>query len=92
MTRTAPGEFTEEWLLKAIDTVSFCIVEDGAVYAPILERLENELELIRRKDDVVARARRNVLSCAISVSPKRVLYGLGISNTIPSEGKNETAN
>jgi hypothetical protein len=60
MTRTAPGEFTEEWLLKAIDTVSFCIVEDGAVYAPILERLENELELVRRKDDVVARARRNV--------------------------------
>lgn len=54
------SEFTEEWLLNAIDLVSFCIVEDGAVYAPILERLESELQIIRRREDVVARARRNV--------------------------------
>ena len=53
-------EFTEEWLLNAIDLVSFCIVEDGAVYAPILERLEAELQIIRNREDVVARARRNI--------------------------------
>jgi hypothetical protein len=39
-------------------TAAFGIGSNG--YAPILERLEHELELIRRKDDVVARARRNV--------------------------------
>lgn len=53
-------EFTEEWLLNAIDLVSFCIVEDGAVYAPILERLEAELQVIRNREDVVARAMRNI--------------------------------
>jgi hypothetical protein len=53
-------EFTEEWLLNAIDLVSFCIVEDGAVYAPVLERLEAELQIIRNREDVVARARRNI--------------------------------
>lgn len=50
--------FTEEWLLNAIRTVSFCIVEDGPVYAPILERLELELEALRLQNDAVARARR----------------------------------
>lgn len=53
-------EFTEEWLCDAIDLVSFCIVEDGAVYAPILERLETELQILRNREDVVSRARRNI--------------------------------
>lgn len=53
-------EFTEEWLHYAIDLVSFCIVEDGAVYAPILERLEAELQIMRNREDAVARARRNI--------------------------------
>lgn len=53
-------DFTEEWLLDAIRTVSFCIVEDGPVYAPILERLEHELEVLRRQNDAVARARRHL--------------------------------
>lgn len=53
-------EFSERWLLDAIDLVSFCIVEDGPVYAPILERLEAELQKLRAREDVVARARRNL--------------------------------
>lgn len=52
--------FTEEWLLDAIRTVSFCIVEDGPVYAPILERLERELDTIRARQDAVARARMHL--------------------------------
>jgi hypothetical protein len=54
------NDFTEEWLLDAIRAVSFCIVEDGPVYAPILERLEHELELLRRQNDAVARAHRHL--------------------------------
>lgn len=57
MTHTK-GEMTEEWLLNAINMVSFAIVQDGPVYAPILERLERELEIVRTKQDVVSRARR----------------------------------
>lgn len=60
MHHTASVEFTERWLRDAIDLVSFCIVEDGPVYAPILERLEGELQALQRQEDVVARARRNV--------------------------------
>ncbi len=56
------NDFTEEWLINAIRTVSFCIVEDGPVYGPILERLESELEILRRQNDAVARARRYLAS------------------------------
>ncbi|MBN9600875.1 MAG: hypothetical protein J0G28_14540 [Afipia sp.] len=55
------AEFTEAWLRDAIDLVSFCIVEDGPVYAPILERLEAELQILQRREDVMARARRNLV-------------------------------
>ena len=54
--------FTEKWLLDAIRTVSFCIVQDGPVYAPILERLEAELDSLRRQNDAVARAHRYLAS------------------------------
>lgn len=67
MTRCEQTEFTEAWLLNAIDLVSFCIVEDGAVYAPILERLEAELQIIRNREDVVARARKYVEGRTVSL-------------------------
>ena len=60
MKRAAQSEFTEAWLCEAIDTVSFCIVRDGPVYAPILERLERELKALQDEEDIVARARRNL--------------------------------
>jgi len=56
----ALNEFTEEWLLEAIRAVSFCIVEDGPVYAPILDRLERELDIIRARQDAVSRARMHL--------------------------------
>lgn len=58
--RISLTEFTEPWLRDAIDLVSFCIVEDGPVYAPILVRLENELQILLQREDAVSRARRNV--------------------------------
>jgi hypothetical protein len=41
---------------------------DGAVYAPVFERLEREIAVIRAADDVMARARRCLEDYAASVT------------------------
>jgi len=51
---------TLERLERALAVICYAILQDGAVYAPILERLEREIAALRARDDVVARARRNV--------------------------------
>lgn len=55
---TAP--ITEKRLLDAIALVSEVIILHGAKYAPLLDRLEQELELLRRYEDPVSRARRHL--------------------------------
>lgn len=52
------GLITLERLERALALVSWMILEDGPAMAPYLERLEREIEQVRRQNDVVARARR----------------------------------
>jgi hypothetical protein len=53
-------DVTLERLERALAAISYAIVLDGPVYAPVLERLEREIAAYRAREDVVARARRNV--------------------------------
>ncbi|UGA46694.1 hypothetical protein HU230_0011900 [Bradyrhizobium quebecense] len=55
---TAP--ITEEQLLDAIALVSEVIILHGVKYAPLLDRLEQELEALRSYDDPISRARRHL--------------------------------
>lgn len=50
---------TEAQLLADIALVSEIILEHGEKYAPLLDRLEQELEA-RRRDDPVSRARKHL--------------------------------
>jgi hypothetical protein len=47
-------------LERALALVSYAIVQDGPVYAPVLERLEREIAAHHARDGIVARARRNL--------------------------------
>lgn len=48
---------TEAKLIEAIEFVSEIIIEHGAIYAPLLDRLEQELAAIKGADDpLTARA------------------------------------
>lgn len=49
---------TLERLEAALALVSYAILEDGAIYAPYLDRLEREIAALRSRDDVMSRARR----------------------------------
>ncbi|MHC1943485.1 hypothetical protein IF803_03765 [Bradyrhizobium sp. UFLA06-06] len=51
---------TEKRLLEAIALVSEVIILHGDKYAPLLDRLEQELEAIKRYEDPVSRARRHL--------------------------------
>jgi hypothetical protein len=49
---------TLEQLLEEQAAVAYCILKDGPMYAPILERYEREIAVMRARDDTVSRARR----------------------------------
>ena len=49
---------TLERLLRARAAIAYAITLDGAIYAPVFERLEREIAAMRAADDVMARARR----------------------------------
>ncbi|MGY3527725.1 hypothetical protein ACVILK_000481 [Bradyrhizobium embrapense] len=51
---------TEKRLLDAIALVSQVIILHGPKYAPLLDRLEQELDALKRYDDPVSRARRHL--------------------------------
>lgn len=51
------GEVSLERLERALAVVAYIVVRHGNVYAPILERLEREVEAARRNDPTV-RAQR----------------------------------
>ena len=51
---------TLERLERAVAVISYAIVQDGPVYAPVLERLEREIAAYCAREDVLARARRNI--------------------------------
>ncbi len=54
------GRFTEAWLQGAIVMISEVIIEHGEQYAPILDRLERELDTLKQQDDPISRARRHL--------------------------------
>lgn len=51
------SELSIERLERALVLAAYIVVRHGSVYAPIVERLERELDAARR-DDPVVRARR----------------------------------
>jgi hypothetical protein len=56
--KTKSDEITLERLERALATVSYAILLDGPIYAPILERLEREIAAWHAKEDVVSRAQQ----------------------------------
>ena len=48
---------TLERLSRARAAIAYAMTLDGAVYAPVFERLEREIAVMRAADDVMARAR-----------------------------------
>jgi hypothetical protein len=56
---------TLERLLRARAAIAYAMTLDGAVYAPVFERLEREIAIMRAADDVMARARR----CLEEITP-----------------------
>ena len=56
--KTKSNEITLERLERALATISYAILLDGPIYAPILERLEREIAAWHASEDVVSRARQ----------------------------------
>jgi hypothetical protein len=59
---------TLERLLRARAAIAYAMTLDGAVYAPVFERLEREIAVMGAADDVMARARRCLEGYAASVT------------------------
>jgi hypothetical protein len=64
---------TLERLLLARAAIAYAMTRDGAVYAPVFERLEREIAIMRAADDVMARARRCLEDYAASAIAVPVL-------------------
>jgi hypothetical protein len=59
---------TLERLLRARAAIAYAMTLDGPVYAPVFERLEREIAVLRAADDVMARARRCLEDYAASAT------------------------
>jgi hypothetical protein len=59
---------TLERLLRARAAIAYAMTLDGAVYAPVFERLEREIAMMRAADDLMARARRCLEDYAASAT------------------------
>ena len=62
-------EVTLERLMRARAAIAYAMTLDGAVYAPIFERLEREIATRRATDDVMARAQRCLQDYAAAATP-----------------------
>jgi hypothetical protein len=56
--RNPPDDVTIERLERALAAISYAILLDGPIYAPVLERLEREIAAMRANEDAVSRARQ----------------------------------
>jgi hypothetical protein len=66
------SEVTIERLERGLALLAYCIELDGPVVVPLFERLERELEAMRRQQDTVARAKRLLETCSgprLSLAP-----------------------
>jgi hypothetical protein len=68
---------TIERLETALAIVARAIIADGAVYAPIFDRLEREIAALRAHDDAVSRAQRYLSARAAADSRNKVTEGVG---------------
>jgi hypothetical protein len=68
---------TVERLEAALAIVARAIIADGAVYAPIFDRLEREIAALRAHDDAVSRAQRYLSARAAADSRNKVTEGVG---------------
>jgi histone H3/H4 len=66
--RPISESLTLERLLRARAAIAYAMTLDGAVYAPVFERLEREIAAVRAAEDVMARARRCLEDYAASVT------------------------
>ena len=62
-------DVTLERLERARAAIAYAMALDGAVYAPIFERLEREIAARRMADDVMARAQRCLQDYAAAATP-----------------------
>ena len=62
-------EVALERLQRARAAIAYAMTLDGAVYAPIFERLEREIAARRMADDVMARAQRCLQDYAAAATP-----------------------
>ena len=62
-------DVTLERLERARAAIAYAMTLDGAVYAPIFERLEREIAAWRMADDVMARAQRCLQDYAAAATP-----------------------
>lgn len=60
---------TTERLERALVAMAYVVVRHGAVYAPLLDRLERELEERRRKTAPVERARKLLEAYTLTRGP-----------------------
>lgn len=58
--RNPPDDVTIERLERALAAISYAILLDGPIYAPVLERLEREIAAMRANEDAVSRARQHL--------------------------------
>ena len=63
---------TIERLERALALCAYIMVRDGPVVAPLFEKLERELETMRRQQDTVARAKR-LLENLVSPMQRKLL-------------------
>ena len=60
MKKTASAPVTLARLEQSLAAISYAILLDGPVYAPIMERLEREIAAWHAKDDIVSRAQQHL--------------------------------
>jgi hypothetical protein len=60
MTAQHRDDVTLERLERALAAISYAILLDGPIYAPILDRLEREIAAMHANEDVVSRARQHL--------------------------------
>ena len=55
---TSLNKTTRERIERALEYMAMCVMEQGEVYLPIFERLEDELAKAQAKDSALERARK----------------------------------
>jgi len=60
-------------LERALVTAAYIVLRHGPAYAPILERLENEVAEFKRREDPIERARRLIDAYTVDGGRKAIL-------------------